>query len=82
MLQVPAKAVSISVFGWPDPNTAFGQSEHALYTCYFINIFQVFIILTSIWQEALVGIGSVSDIKASNVTLCLLHTEQVRVDLN
>ena len=26
----------ISVFGWPDPNTAFDQSEHALYTCYFI----------------------------------------------
>ena len=31
-----AKAVLISVFGWPDPNTAFGQSEHALYTCYSI----------------------------------------------
>ena len=28
----------ISVFGWPDPNTGFDQSEHALYTCYFINI--------------------------------------------
>ena len=26
----------ISVFGWPDPNTGFDQSEHALYTCYFI----------------------------------------------
>ena len=26
----------ISVFGWPDPNTAFDQSEHALYTCYFV----------------------------------------------
>ena len=26
----------ISVFGWPDPNTGFNQSEHALYTCYFI----------------------------------------------
>jgi hypothetical protein len=24
------------VFGWPDPNTGFDQSEHALYTCYFI----------------------------------------------
>jgi hypothetical protein len=29
------------VFGWPDPNTGFDQSEHALYTCYFINIFVV-----------------------------------------
>jgi hypothetical protein len=27
----------ISVFGWPDPNTGFDQSEHALYTCYFVN---------------------------------------------
>jgi hypothetical protein len=27
----------VSVFGWPDPNTGFDQSEHALYTCYFIN---------------------------------------------
>ena len=27
----------ISVFGWPDPNTAFDQSEHAFYTCYYIN---------------------------------------------
>jgi hypothetical protein len=26
----------VSVFGWPDPNTGFDQSEHALYTCYFI----------------------------------------------
>ena len=26
----------ISVFRWPDPNTGFDQSEHALYTCYFI----------------------------------------------
>ena len=26
----------ISLFGWPDPNTGFDQSEHALYTCYFI----------------------------------------------
>ena len=25
-----------NVFGWPDPNTTFGQSEHVLYTCYFI----------------------------------------------
>ena len=24
------------MFGWPDPNTGFDQSEHALYTCYFI----------------------------------------------
>ena len=28
-----------SVFGWPDPNTGFNQSEHALYTCYSIKIF-------------------------------------------
>ena len=28
----------ISVFGWPDPNTGFNQSEHALYTCYFVLI--------------------------------------------
>jgi hypothetical protein len=27
------------VFGWPDPNTGFDQSEHALYTCYFIKKF-------------------------------------------
>ena len=26
----------ISLVGWPDPNTAFDQSEHALYVCYFI----------------------------------------------
>ena len=26
----------IFVFGWPDPNTGFDQSEHALYACYFI----------------------------------------------
>ena len=26
----------VSVFGWPDPNTGFDQSEHALYTRYFI----------------------------------------------
>ena len=26
----------ISVFGWPDPNMGFDQSEHALYSCYFI----------------------------------------------
>ena len=26
----------ISVFGWPDPNTGFNQSEYELYTCYFI----------------------------------------------
>jgi hypothetical protein len=26
------------VFGWPDPNTGFDQSEHALYTCYFIKM--------------------------------------------
>ena len=25
------------MFGWPDPKTGFDQSEHALYTCYFIN---------------------------------------------
>jgi hypothetical protein len=24
------------VWIWPDPNTGFDQSEHALYTCYFI----------------------------------------------
>ena len=24
------------MFGWPDPNTGFDQSEHALYTCYCI----------------------------------------------
>jgi hypothetical protein len=24
------------VFGWPDPNMGFDQSEHVLYTCYFI----------------------------------------------
>ena len=24
------------MFGWLDPNTGFDQSEHALYTCYFI----------------------------------------------
>ena len=29
----------ISVFGWPDPNMAFDQSEHALHTCYFIIIY-------------------------------------------
>jgi hypothetical protein len=29
----------VSVFGWPDPNTGFDQSEHALYTCYFIMLF-------------------------------------------
>ena len=29
----------ISVFGWPDRNTGFDQSEHALYTCYFIILF-------------------------------------------
>ena len=29
----------VSVFGWPDPNTGFDQSEHALYTCYFIKMF-------------------------------------------
>ena len=29
----------ISVFGWPDPNTGSDQSEHALYTCYFIKCF-------------------------------------------
>ena len=29
----------ISVFGWPDRNTGFDQSEHALYTCYFITFF-------------------------------------------
>ena len=23
----------ISVFEWPDPNTAFDQSKHTLYTC-------------------------------------------------
>ena len=28
----------ISEFGWPDPNTGFDQSEHALYTCYFISL--------------------------------------------
>ena len=28
----------ISVFGWPDPNTAVDQSDHALCTCYFISI--------------------------------------------
>ena len=26
------------MFGWPDPNTGFDQSEHALYTRYFINV--------------------------------------------
>ena len=26
------------MFGWPDPNTGFDQSEHALYTSYFIII--------------------------------------------
>ena len=32
------------MFGWPDPNTGFDQSEHALYTCYFIilNILDIF----------------------------------------
>ena len=29
----------ISVFGWPDPNTGFNQSEHALYICYFITLY-------------------------------------------
>ena len=28
----------ISVFGRPDPNTGFNQSEHVLYTCYFISV--------------------------------------------
>ena len=32
----------ISVFGWPDPNTSFNQSEHALYTCYFITLITCF----------------------------------------
>ena len=30
----------ISRAGWPDPNTGFDQSEHALYTCYFITAFE------------------------------------------
>jgi hypothetical protein len=34
------------VFGWPDPNTGFDQSEHALYTCYFIiNKYKTFSVL-------------------------------------
>ena len=32
----------ISVFGWPDPNMGFDQSEHALYTCYFIKNISLF----------------------------------------
>ena len=31
----------ISMFGWPDPNMGFDQSEHALYTCYFIIVFHL-----------------------------------------
>ena len=64
-----------------------GNQEHAIFanyvatwTCYQRFIGTAF--LTSIWQDALVGIGSVSDMNASNVTLCLLQTEQVNVDLN
>ena len=29
----------ISVFREPDPNVAFDQSEHALFPCYFQNVF-------------------------------------------
>jgi hypothetical protein len=36
------------VFGWPDPNTGFDQSEHALYTCYFIIHY---LVLNSNWCE-------------------------------
>jgi hypothetical protein len=36
----------VSVFGWPDPNTGFNQSEHALYTCYFITPFTIITITT------------------------------------
>ena len=31
------------MFGWPDPNTGnFNQSEHVLYTCYFIKVISMF----------------------------------------
>jgi hypothetical protein len=36
------------VFGWPDPNTGFDQSEHALYTCYFIKTIRARSLLASI----------------------------------
>jgi hypothetical protein len=37
----------VSVFGWPDPNTGFDQSEHALYTIVlFYNIYYYIIF----WQ--------------------------------
>ena len=38
----------ISVFGWPNPNTGFDQSEHSLYTCYFINTFVLFLMNMSV----------------------------------
>lgn len=27
------------MFGWTDPNTAFDQLEHGLYTCYLIHVY-------------------------------------------
>ena len=36
------------MFGWPDPNTGFNQSEYALYTCYFIIHY---LVLDSNWCE-------------------------------
>ena len=39
------------MFGWPDPNTDFDQSEHALYTCYFIIFFLYFRYFRYFWYS-------------------------------
>ena len=40
----------VSVFGWPDPNTGLDQSEHALYTCYFISTFDYNTYTGTLWS--------------------------------
>ena len=47
------------MFGWPDPNTGFDQSEHALYTCYFISV--------------ILGILNISNILASYQAETSIH---------
>ena len=61
----------VSVFGWPDPNMAFGQSEHTLHTCYFILV--VLNIKSNGWQHILKHIknGFCTKFKCLKVILSL-----------
>jgi hypothetical protein len=74
----------VSVFGWPDPNTGFDQSDHALYTCYFIIIIiKLFLqitthsrLLSQVNSRAIASAAGFTASQSRCISLQEFHTEQ------